>query len=131
MDSVQLLLEDIPELKTVALLTAFFCCTAVTLYFIFKVMSKGQQLIWMMFGTVVELSVSALACFLSLFCLGILMKDFMTVGLHGMFPTAIDIYYNYVMTPFVYSWSDCISQLQKLLPSLSLDVTGMFRNLFQ
>lgn len=131
MDSAQLLLKEIPELRTVALLAAFFCCTSVTLYFIFKVMSKGQQLIWMMFGTVVELSVSALACFLSLFCLGILMKDFMTVGLHGMFPTATDIYHSYIMTPFVYSWSDCIIELQKLLPSFNLDVTGMFRQLFQ
>ena len=119
-------LHELPELRIALLTMGFFCCVSVALYFVFQIMGKGKQLIWMMFRTVVEATLTVISSFVGLLCLGVLMKDFMAHGLQGMFPTAIEAYNSYVTTPLLYSWMDPIEQLQDVVTSFNFTL-----NMFQ
>lgn len=103
---------QLPELKVLLLIVGCFSCTCAALYFVFQIMSKGKQLMFMMCRTILEAALALCTSFLALLCLGMLMKDVADHGVHGLFPTAIQAYHDYVTVPLIYSWTDPLHLLQ-------------------
>lgn len=122
MDHVHYYAREVPEVKTLTLFVGFFCFSSLALFFVFKIMGKGKQLIWMMFRTIVETALVIVTIFLSLLCLGVLLKEFMDSGFQGMFPNVIALYKQYVTVPFLYSWSTSINEVWSALSSLNVSL---------
>lgn len=107
-------LMRLPELRVALLTLGCFGCTCAALYFLFQIVGKGKELMFMMCRTVLEAALVSVTAFLALLCLGMLMKDFSDHGVQGLFPTAIQAYYDYVALPLVYSWTQPLHHLQEM-----------------
>ena len=103
---------SLPEAKIVVLSVLMLLSLFIALVFVFRIIGKGKDLILMMFWTVVQVLIVLAATFVALLCVGMLLTDFMERGLDGMFPTVIELYQDYISTPFVYNWRGPLSKLQ-------------------
>lgn len=107
-----MLIWSLPETKIAVLSVAMLLSFFIALVFIFRIIGKGKDLILMMFWTVVQVVIVLAATFVALLCTGMLLTDFMERGLDGMFPTIIELYHDYISTPFIYNWRSPLSKLQ-------------------
>lgn len=105
----------IPEVRSVVLGSIMLTAACVALWFLFRILGKGKDLIWMMFWTVVQAAIMIACLFIALFCMGTLMTEFMNNGFAGMFPSVIELCDRYISKPFVYNWRYPVQQLRLLV----------------
>lgn len=104
---------QLPEFRVLLLSLGCFTCSCAALYFVFQIMGKSRDLVFMMCRTLLEAALALVTAFLALLFLGMLMKDVTDKGVSGLFPTAIQAYHDYVTVPLIYSWGEPLQLFQQ------------------